>query len=292
METVPIKANMNGDFRRFTVNKNTVTFTPLYQVLCNLYKQNDLIIKYLDDEGDKITISTDEELTELIRLTKVAKSNVIRLFVFEGENTQTVNTNHFSPTNVASHPFLVLSDLGNSNNILPAQVQSSLSTLFAVEKVPSNQLPRTKDQDTYSEFSTSISTLSSTTASQMRQLSSDTAKQTVDISRGMVSGVSDLSKQTANTNISLAQQTAAMSSVLSQQTASKSSELSRETACNSLNLANQAKTIGAEDRLATSERSSELSRDTADKTSQISKETAQQVEDLSRSIAKMILNLK
>jgi len=290
METVTIKANMNGDFRRFTVNKNTVTFTPLYQVLCNLYKQQSLIVKYLDDEGDKITINTDEELTELIRLTNASKSNVMRLFVFEGQNTQTVNTPLFSPTNVTSHPFLVLSDLGNSNILLPEQVQSFPSTLVAVEKIPSNQLPRNKDQDT--GISSSISALSSTTASQMRQLSSDTAKQTVDISREMVSGVSDLSKQTANINISLAQQIASVSSVLSQQTASKSSELSRETVINSLSLANQAKTIGAEDREATTKRSSELSRDTADKTSQISKETAQQVDELSKSIAKMILNLK
>ena len=55
-----VKADYNGDKRRFAVPDGA--FETLNGKLSSSYKLDAFALKYLDDEGDLITISNDEDL--------------------------------------------------------------------------------------------------------------------------------------------------------------------------------------------------------------------------------------
>jgi len=66
---VSLKIRLNEDIRRISVEKET-TFLDLIQQIRKLYhisSSEDIVVKYLDDEGDKVTLSSDVELKEALQ---------------------------------------------------------------------------------------------------------------------------------------------------------------------------------------------------------------------------------
>jgi len=84
-----IKFSLNGDVRR--VRLENVSFSGLLTVVRNLYKLNSSpIVKYLEDENDLCTVSSDAELVEA--LTLASSSKILRLQLFVKEDDQQPQT--------------------------------------------------------------------------------------------------------------------------------------------------------------------------------------------------------
>jgi len=76
---VSLKIRLNDDIRRISVEKEA-SFPDLIQQIRKLYhisSSEDIVIKYLDDEGDKVTLSSDMELKEALQFKEP-----IQFFVF------------------------------------------------------------------------------------------------------------------------------------------------------------------------------------------------------------------
>ncbi|KJE89495.1 protein kinase C [Capsaspora owczarzaki ATCC 30864] len=80
---VSIKAQYNGDVRRFAVDSDTSSFQQLCSKLRSVYNMTneELVVKWIDEEGDPCTMSTDLELWEALRLFKTNKDQVFRIIV-------------------------------------------------------------------------------------------------------------------------------------------------------------------------------------------------------------------
>jgi len=75
-----VKSTLNGDLRRFTVDE-TITFAQLNVLLQNLYRidTSTLGLHYVDEEGDDISITSDIELSEAVRVAVTSKPSILRV---------------------------------------------------------------------------------------------------------------------------------------------------------------------------------------------------------------------
>jgi len=75
-----VKTTKQEDIRRFTITDNA-SFEDLLRILNHLYPgfSDSLLIKYKDDEGDFVTITSSEEFREAVRLSKTLKPVILRL---------------------------------------------------------------------------------------------------------------------------------------------------------------------------------------------------------------------
>jgi hypothetical protein len=70
MSTTTIKLQFNDDIRRIPVEKDKISYQDLLTRIAAIYKTitvgelNRIVVKYLDNESDMCTVSTDEELQE------------------------------------------------------------------------------------------------------------------------------------------------------------------------------------------------------------------------------------
>jgi len=82
-----IKSRYGDDLRRFAVPLSC-SFEVLCAKLTKSYTLNttSFIIKYVDDEGDQISITSTEELTEAFRLCKEQKPPILHLNIFQTQN--------------------------------------------------------------------------------------------------------------------------------------------------------------------------------------------------------------
>jgi len=83
-QLITIKAKLEGsdDIRRTTLQKDNLTFSLLQQKLASFFNYqniNGATIKYLDTDGDKITLSSDEELKEALNI--IGNDNILRIFL-------------------------------------------------------------------------------------------------------------------------------------------------------------------------------------------------------------------
>jgi len=74
--------------RRFSVPR-TCTFQELCKQLKTLYQLENLSIKYSDDEGDLISVTTTEELNEAFRLSNDLRPPILRVRVYDRTATTT-----------------------------------------------------------------------------------------------------------------------------------------------------------------------------------------------------------
>ena len=88
MTSIACKVTFNNETRRVMLdNAGSTTFHKLQQLVNELFNQklpSSYTLMYTDDEGDKITLSTDKEVAEAIRLMKLINSNYLRLTVSVG----------------------------------------------------------------------------------------------------------------------------------------------------------------------------------------------------------------
>jgi len=112
MTSVTIKVRNNSDLRRIQISRSS-TFESLQQLFSQLYKIDNFVIKYLDDEEDFITISSDEELVEAFRLTK--EGSILRMTMTSG-NESICNSNLSSSSLFSSTIVEQTSPINNNNN--------------------------------------------------------------------------------------------------------------------------------------------------------------------------------
>jgi hypothetical protein len=78
--SITVKVAFNEGIRRFCLPE-TISFAEFIQHIGKLFKVDDITVKYVDDEGDSIVVTSDEELTEAFRLAKELKPPILRVTV-------------------------------------------------------------------------------------------------------------------------------------------------------------------------------------------------------------------
>jgi len=86
--TIIVKITLGTEIRRFTSNSDTLSWTDLKKDITKLFELSNKCFKltYTDDEGDRITLSTDSELKEAKSLALTASPAVLRLTVLVGDD--------------------------------------------------------------------------------------------------------------------------------------------------------------------------------------------------------------
>nr|ADZ96017.1 aPKC kinase polarity protein long isoform 1 [Paracentrotus lividus] len=81
---IPIKAAFNGTILCIRIDPNVTLddFLQDMRGICNFQDKQNFTVKWLDEEGDPCTISSQEELEEAIRLYELNKDSNINLHVF------------------------------------------------------------------------------------------------------------------------------------------------------------------------------------------------------------------
>jgi hypothetical protein len=159
IKTVVVKFLCGDDIRRVTLPHNT-TFPELISLLTQLFNIKDITIKYVDEEGDKITVSTNEELTEAFGISESLQPPILRIFVFGTTQTDQLQL----PTTISQPQILpILSE------------QSSVSSTSSSRDPPSVLSRKTKED---------MLSISSSVANQISSLSSQTAQRNKDLSIG------------------------------------------------------------------------------------------------------------
>ena len=76
-----IKITDGTDIRRFTASTESLTFSTIYKNASEAFGlgAKAFKLKYKDDEGDQITMSTDRELADAVAYTKTLEPPVLRL---------------------------------------------------------------------------------------------------------------------------------------------------------------------------------------------------------------------
>ncbi len=94
---VRVKSNLDGDIHRFVL-PDSPTFKELHDHLAAIYGTTDFTVKYKDDEGDHVTVSSDEELLEAV--SSVPDSGLLRVEVLRS----TAPPSAAAPRNVTTTP--------------------------------------------------------------------------------------------------------------------------------------------------------------------------------------------
>ena len=119
---IRVKSDLNDDIRRFVLPESA-NFDILLAHIRSMYDINYFTIKYKDEDGDLVTIATDEELKEAISWTD--KSGMLRISVFKNDPTRGVQV---SPSNECGGESASLShaaDDMNEPSAVPEPIVSS-----------------------------------------------------------------------------------------------------------------------------------------------------------------------
>ena len=106
-----IKITDGTDIRRFTASTESLTFSTIYKNASEAFGlgAKAFKLKYKDDEGDQITMSTDRELADAVAYTKTLEPPVLRL-TLEANRTraeggsQTINPKRAEGASQTSNP--------------------------------------------------------------------------------------------------------------------------------------------------------------------------------------------
>jgi len=81
--TTVLKITYKEQMRRITVNDQNLTFAELTNSLGQIFEKlpKNWVLKYVDDEGDEISVSSDKELQEGLRLLKSLKTPTLRFTI-------------------------------------------------------------------------------------------------------------------------------------------------------------------------------------------------------------------
>jgi hypothetical protein len=102
MSTIPVKITYNNDLRRISID-NSGTFAVLHETIANLYRiptedREIMEIHYIDDEGDKVCISSDIELKEALYIMQQNPQPSFRLILsLRSRNTKPASDSKFVP---------------------------------------------------------------------------------------------------------------------------------------------------------------------------------------------------
>ena len=81
MANMIVKITDGKDIRRFTTSTANLSYSTIHKHAAEAFNMNtkDFKLKYKDDEGDQITMSTDAEIAEAVGLTLKLEPPVLRL---------------------------------------------------------------------------------------------------------------------------------------------------------------------------------------------------------------------
>ncbi len=129
---VRVKSNLDGDIHRFVL-PDSPTFKELHDHLAAMYSTTDFTVKYKDDEGDHVTVSSDEGLQEAV--SSVPDSGLLRVEVLR----TTAAPSTAAPRNATTTP-------GAQPATEPAPAAQLRASTSAGAGPPSNPNP-TRDDD-------------------------------------------------------------------------------------------------------------------------------------------------
>jgi next-to-BRCA1 protein 1 len=81
-----LKVKYGEDTRRLSLEK-VPSYSELVSLLGKLFNLTNFAIKYEDDDGDKVTITTDLELNEALNVANKSQGGILRLFVTESKTS-------------------------------------------------------------------------------------------------------------------------------------------------------------------------------------------------------------
>lgn len=142
-DSVIVKTNYYGDFRRFTVDKE-IEYSSFVTVLQDLYDDKTLsppsthTIKYVDEEGDSITVVTSNDLKLAISYSRTLSCPILRLIIerkmaqstaSQVPSLQNIGTDNLAPN--TSVPFPTLKIQGR-----PVQPPTEIKERYGPKKIP------------------------------------------------------------------------------------------------------------------------------------------------------------
>jgi len=162
MSTITIKFQCRNDIRRVSVTQDKLSFDELNNLAKSLFGDSlpsEYVFKYLDDEKDLISVSSDRELEEAFR---VLKENILRISIVPKKNKKekeqkkqdnSTNTNKDSKTESGSfidvlekllleNPFI--KDIVNNIEIEVRSIPNNLKELFEVNVSSTNNTDDSK----------------------------------------------------------------------------------------------------------------------------------------------------
>ena len=80
-QNVVFKVSSSSGFRRFSLSSGSFSFKELQQRLASIAARPSYAVSYVDDDGDEVTIGSDSELLEAVRVTQSASPDVDTLVI-------------------------------------------------------------------------------------------------------------------------------------------------------------------------------------------------------------------
>jgi hypothetical protein len=80
-QNVVFKVSSSSGFRRFSLPSGSFSFEELQQRLASIAARPSYAVSYVDDDGDEVTIGSDSELLEAVRVTQNASPDVNPLVI-------------------------------------------------------------------------------------------------------------------------------------------------------------------------------------------------------------------
>jgi len=288
---IVVKAKWKDDLRRLTITKET-DFVSFRALISKIFNLNISLLKYVDDEGDEVSITSDEELKEAFRIAEIGNQTLLRVFV-SGEP--------FPPPKTARELLRSSAaklELGSQPTTI---VKLTSSTGEPEVIITEDELGNTKVELVKEQISLSLSQ----SPEQRIQLedSGNSTKMSLDVRDGNLNisqlserttnEVSELSRSTFEKNMILAEEATqfgnkereeirASTIELSRASAERVAELSKSIAESTEKAANSASLLGDELIKLTLSNMKELSDETRDRTSELSRATAERLDEVLR----------
>jgi len=288
---IVVKAKWKDDLRRLTITKET-DFVSFRALISKIFNLNIGLLKYVDDEGDEVSITSDEELKEAFRIAEIGNQTLLRVFV-SGEP--------FPPPKTARE-LLRSSAAKLELGLQPTTIVKLTSSTGEPEVIiTEDELGNTKVELVKEQISLSLSQ----SPEQRIQLedSGNSTKMSLDVrdrnlnifqlSERTTNDVSELSRSTLEKNMILAEEATqfgnkereeikASTIELSRASAERVAELSKSIAESTEKAANSASLLGDELIKLTLSNMKELSDETRDRTSELSRATAERLDEVLR----------
>jgi len=288
---IVVKAKWKDDLRRLTITKET-DFVSFRALISKIFNLNISLLKYVDDEGDEVSITSDEELKEAFRIAEIGNQTLLRVFV-SGEP--------FPPPKTARE-LLRSSAAKLELGLQPTTIVKLTSSTGEPEVIiTEDELGNTKVELVKEQISLSLSQ----SPEQRIQLedSGNSTKMSLDVRDGNLNisqlserttnEVSVLSRSTFEKNMILAEEATqfgnkereeikASTIELSRASAERVAELSKSIAESTEKAANSASLLGDELIKLTLSNMKELSDETRDRTSELSRATVERLDEVLR----------
>jgi len=275
--SVTIKVRDKEDLRRICIPKTT-KFNGLQEIFKQLFRFDNFIVKYVDDEGDLITVTSDEELVEAFRLTK--EGTILRMIISRDKDFKDFQTSKL--TNSA----LFASAIEQPNSLTQSQIYQLGSSPPAKQiKIPSqtNMKPINNNTNYYPNLTGNIYTAPIT------NLSTSAIN---EAQNRIALDVSLISDKIAETNRQASAAISKKSEDLSKSIADSTIQLCDAIAASSGKISKASVNIGDDLCRLTVERSKELSEKTTTTVNKLAETTATSVDEASERMRKIIMGLK